>query len=766
MSAGAVTADEQAAAERNHRNRWYVLAVIATAQLMVMLDGTIVQIALPSVQQSLHMSDTNRQWMVTAYALAFGGLLLIGGRLADRFGRGRTFLVGLVGFAVVSALGGAAPNTETLITARALQGVFAAILSPATVSLLTTTFTSTKERAKAFGLFSGVVGSGAAIGLIVGGVLTEYAGWRWCLYVNVPIAVAVTALGIATLPRDRGHRDVSLDAIGAVLGCLGPLALVYALSEAPDRGWDSPLVAGLLAASVVLIGAFLLSQTRIRQPLLPLRVVAERTRAGSFLGAALLNFGMMGISLFATYHLQIVMHYKPLKAGFAFLPMVGAVMVTATQVVARVMGRVPTRWLVGPGLAFTAAGVWMFTTLSEDSSYLFGVLPAWLLLGIGMGLSYSPTTHASLAGVAERDSGAVSAFQTTARQVGGAIGLALSNTLAADAAASYYADHKGQGAQGELLVRSIVHGSAAAAWWVSGILLIGTVACTIMINADPRKVRQGTADADADGAPGTDAILIRGRVVWAEDVPVSEAALTLVTHDGREVARATADGDGAYALRAPGDGPYILIARSRSHRSTATPLALTAGASAIEHTVTFQDEGVVVGIAQDEADGMPLKGASVILTDVNGRLVRSLSTDEDGSFVIDGLAYSPYVLVVHHDGYRPAALDIQIGEARQMTVTVELASHTRLGSLSGVVSDSERTPVHDVRLTLTDGSGTGLTATTKEDGSFRFADLPVGSYILITAGHPPTVSRLTISEAVNQHNIHLDRREDAPSHES
>ncbi|MFF0590389.1 DHA2 family efflux MFS transporter permease subunit [Streptomyces sp. NPDC003781] len=764
MSTDAVK--DRAAAERDHRNRWYVLAVIATAQLMVMLDGTIVQIALPSVQQSLHMSDTDRQWMVTAYALAFGGLLLIGGRLADRFGRGRTFLVGLVGFAVVSAIGGAAPNTEMLIAARALQGVFAAILSPATVSLLTTTFTDTKERAKAFGIFSGVVGSGAAIGLIVGGVLTEYAGWRWCLYVNVPIAVAVTALGIATLPRDRGHRDISLDTIGAVLGCLGPIALVYALSEAPERGWGSPLVTGLLAASVVLIGAFLLSQARIRQPLLPLRAVAERTRAGSFLGAALLNFGMMGISLFATYHLQIVMHYKPLKAGLAFLPMVGAVMVTATQVVARVMARVPTRWLVGPGLTFTAAGVWMFTTLSEDSSYLFGVLPAWLLLGIGMGLSYSPTTHASLAGVAERDSGALSAFQTTARQIGGAIGLALSNTLAADAAASYYADHQGRGAEGEVLVKSIVHGSATAAWWVSGILLVGTVVCTIMINADPRKARQATADTGADGAPDSDTIMICGRVVWAEDVPVSEAALTLVTHDGREVARTSADGDGAYALRAPGHGPYILITRSHTHRSTATSLALAAGASAVEHTVTFQDDGVVTGIAQDEADGMPLKGASVILTDVNGRLIRSLRTDEDGSFLIDKLAYSPYVLVVHHDGYQPAAIDIRIVESRQVTVTADLTAHARLGSLSGVVSNSERTPVNDVRLTLTDGSGTGLTATTDEDGGFRFADLPVGSYIMIAAGDPPTVSRLTISEAANQHDIRLDRSGGAHSHES
>jgi EmrB/QacA subfamily drug resistance transporter len=501
---GAESSGSAPAADRAHRNRWYVLAVIATAQLMVMLDGTIVQIALPSAQQSLHMSDTNRQWMVTAYALAFGGLLLVGGRLADRFGRGRTFLVGLVGFAAVSAVGGAAPDTGTLIAARALQGVFAALLSPATVSLLTTTFTDTKERAKAFGLFSGIVGSGAAIGLIVGGVLTEYAGWRWCLYVNVPLAVAVTALGVATLPRDRGHRDISLDPTGAVLGCLGPVALVYGLSEAPGRGWDSALVIGLLAVSAVLICAFLFSQTRIRQPLLPLHVVTERTRAGSFLGAALLNFGMMGISLFATYHLQTVMHYEPLKAGLAFLPMVGAVMVVATQVVARVMGRVPTRWLVGPGLAFTAAGVWMFTTLSEHSSYLFGVLPAWLLLGVGMGLSYSPTTHASLAGVAERDAGAVSAFQTTARQVGGAIGLALSNTLAADAAASYFTRHRHQGAPADLILKSVVHGSASAAWWVSGVLVVGAVVCTAMIDADPRRAQEGGTAPRVESGPAVD----------------------------------------------------------------------------------------------------------------------------------------------------------------------------------------------------------------------------------------------------------------------
>lgn len=488
-----------ALSERDHRNRWYVLAAIATAQLMVMLDGTIVQIALPSAQQSLGMSNSDRQWMVTAYALAFGGLLLVGGRLADRFGRGRTFLIGLIGFAVVSAVGGAAPSAGALIAARALQGVFAAILSPATVSLLTTTFTDTKERGKAFGLFSGVVGSGAALGLIVGGVLTEYAGWRWCLYVNVPIALGVAALGIATLPRGRGHRSTVIDPLGAVLGCLGPVALVYGLSEAPERGWRSPLVLGMLGASVVLIAAFVYSQARVSRPLLPLRVVAERTRAGSFLGAALLNFGMMGISLFATYHLQIVMHYEPLKAGVAFLPMVGAVMVTATQVVARLMGRVPVRWLVGPGLALTAAGVWMFTTLSPDSSYLFGVLPAWLLLGVGMGLSYSPTTHASLAGVEERDSGAVSAFQTTARQIGGAIGLALGNTLAASAAASYVADHRGSMPSARLTAESIVHGSAAAAWWVSGMLLVGTVLCSVLIDSDPRK--KSPAGATEVGAP-------------------------------------------------------------------------------------------------------------------------------------------------------------------------------------------------------------------------------------------------------------------------
>ena len=473
--------------ERDHRNRWYVLAAIATAQLMVMLDGTIVQIALPSAQQSLGMSHADRQWMVTAYALAFGGLLLVGGRLADRFGRDRTFLIGLIGFAAVSAVGGAAPSTGALIAARALQGVFAAILSPATVSLLTTTFTDTKERGRAFGLFSGVVGSGAALGLIVGGVLTEYAGWRWCLYVNVPIALGVAALGVVTLPRGRGHRSTVIDPLGAVLGCLGPVALVYGLSEAPENGWRSPLVLGMLGASVVLIAAFVYSQARVPRPLLPLRVVAERTRAGSFLGAALLNFGMMGISLFATYHLQSVMRYEPLKAGVAFLPMVAAVMVTATQVVARLMGRVPVRWLVGPGLALTAAGVWMFTTLSPDSSYLFGVLPAWLLLGVGMGLSYSPTTHASLAGVEERDSGAVSAFQTTARQIGGAIGLALGNTLAASAAASYVTDHSGSMPSTRLVAESVVHGSAAAAWWVSGVLLVGTVLCSVLIDSDPRK---------------------------------------------------------------------------------------------------------------------------------------------------------------------------------------------------------------------------------------------------------------------------------------
>ncbi|MCX4763085.1 MFS transporter [Streptomyces sp. NBC_01275] len=468
--------------------RWWGLVVIALAQLMVVLDATIVNIALPSAQQDLGMSDANRQWVITAYSLAFGGLLLLGGRIADLMGRKRTFVFGLIGFAAASALGGAAVNSGMLFGARALQGVFAAVLAPSALSLLTTTFTDPKERGKAFGIYGALAGSGAAIGFIVGGLLTEYLNWRWCLYVNVPIAV-VAVFGAFALLHDRpGHTDVRLDVPGAVLGCSGLVAIVYGFSEAQPRGWTDPLVLGLLATGVVLLTIFVWWQTKARVPLLPLHIVKDRNRAGCFLTMGLAVIGMFGLFLFMTYYLQVVLGYSPMKTGLAFLPLTVAIITGSTQISARLMNRVAPRMLMVPGMVLASTGMVILTQMTVDSSYATEILPALLLMGLGMGLTFMPVFATATAGVAPQDSGVTSATVNTSQQVGGSIGTALLNTIATTSSTAYIAAHLAHAnpSQKELITREgIVHGYTVAIWWAAGIMLLAGLVAGLMVTAKP-----------------------------------------------------------------------------------------------------------------------------------------------------------------------------------------------------------------------------------------------------------------------------------------
>ncbi|WUB46118.1 MFS transporter [Streptomyces griseorubiginosus] len=468
--------------------RWWGLVVIALAQLMVVLDATIVNIALPSAQQDLGMSDGNRQWVITAYTLAFGGLLLLGGRIADLVGRKRTFVIGLVGFAAASALGGAATGSGMLFAARALQGVFAAVLAPSALSLLTTTFTDPKERGKAFGIYGALAGSGSAIGFIVGGLLTEYLNWRWCLYVNVPIAV-IAVFGALALLHDRpGHTGARLDVPGVLLGCGGLVAIVYGFSEAEPRGWSDPLVLGLLAGGVVLLAVFVWWQSRAPMPLLPLHIVKDRNRAGCFLTMGLAVIGMFGLFLFMTYYLQVVLAYSPVRTGLAFLPMTAAIIVGSTQISARLMNRVAPRMLMVPGMVLAASGMLVLTQMTVDSSYTTEILPALLLMGLGMGLTFMPVFSTATAGVAPQDSGVTSATVNTSQQVGGSIGTALLNTIATTSSTAYVTAHLTNPAQKALVVKEgVVHGYTVAIWWAAGIMLLAGLIAGLMVTAKPPK---------------------------------------------------------------------------------------------------------------------------------------------------------------------------------------------------------------------------------------------------------------------------------------
>ncbi|MGW3815043.1 MFS transporter [Streptomyces sp. NPDC005046] len=456
--------------------------IIALAQLMVVLDATIVNIALPSAQRDLGMTDGNRQWVITAYTLAFGGLLLLGGRIADLVGRKRTFIIGLIGFAGASALGGAATTSAMLFGARALQGAFAALLAPSALSLLTTTFTDPKERGKAFGIYGALAGSGSAIGFIAGGLLTEYLNWRWCLYVNIPIAI-IAVFGAFSLLHDRpGHKNVRLDVPGAILGCGGLVAIVYGFSEAEPLGWTDPVVLALLAGGVAMLVAFVWWQNRAPSPLLPLHIVKDRNRAGCFLTMGLAVIGLFGVFLFMTYYLQVILGYSPVKTGLAFLPLTVAIIIGSTQISARLLPHVAPRMLMVPGMILAAGGMLFFTRLTVDSDYAGELLPGLLLLGLGMGLTFMPVFATATAGVAPQDSGVTSATVNTSQQVGGSIGTALLNTIATTSSAAYIAAHLRNPAQKELIVREgVVHGYTVAIWWAVGIMLLAGLIAGLMV---------------------------------------------------------------------------------------------------------------------------------------------------------------------------------------------------------------------------------------------------------------------------------------------
>jgi EmrB/QacA subfamily drug resistance transporter len=467
--------------------RWKALVFISIAQLMVVLDATIVNIALPSAQADLGISDGNRQWVITAYTLAFGGLLLFGGRVADLAGRKRAFIVGLLGFAGASALGGSAVNTEMLLGARALQGIFGALLAPAALSLLAVMFTEAKERAKAFGIYGAIAGGGGAIGLILGGVLTEYLNWRWALFVNIPFAV-VAAVGATAVVREPagGRNGNRLDIPGVLLATAGLVSLVYGFTRAETSGWSAGVTIGLFVAAAVLLAAFAVVESRVGAPLLPLRVVTERNRGGVYLSLGLAVIGMFGLFLFLTYYLQIVKGYTPVVTGLAFLPMVAGMITGSTQIGARLMTRVAPRWLMGPGFLTAALGMLLLTRISVDSSYVSLVLPGQILLGLGMGTAFMPAMSLATHGVQPRDAGVASAMVNTSQQVGGSIGTALLNTIAASATASYATAHlaaaRTPAAIQRLKLDAMVHGYSAAIWWAVGILAVSTVIAFALVN--------------------------------------------------------------------------------------------------------------------------------------------------------------------------------------------------------------------------------------------------------------------------------------------
>ena len=492
------------------RRRWLLLWVIGLAQLMVVLDLTVMNIALPSAQRALGFSTVDRQWVLTAYTLSFGSLLLLGGKLSDLLGRKVTFLTGLAGFAGVSAIGGASVNFTMLITARACQGAFAALLVPTALSLLTTTFTDPKERNTAFGVFGAIAGAGGAVGLLLGGSLTEYLSWRWTLYVNLIFAAVAFAGGALLLGRQPSPARPRLDIPGVLLEAGGMFCLVYGFANAASHSWHAPSTYGFLAAGVALLAAFAAWQTRAAHPLLPPRVVLDRNRSGAYLSMLFVSAGLFGIFLFLTYYLQQTLGYSPLVTGVAFLPLSGGIIVAANLSTIVLMPRIGPRPLVASGLLAAAGGAVWLAQLAPHTGYATGVLGPTIVTGIGMGMVFAPAINAGTFGVAPQDAGVASATLNVGQQLGASIGTSLLNSIFAAAVTAYLTAHLASArliGRQTLTGQALLHGYTTAFWWTAGIFAGGAVICGALIRSGPLaqpgtpSPARGAAPAQAEAGP-------------------------------------------------------------------------------------------------------------------------------------------------------------------------------------------------------------------------------------------------------------------------
>jgi EmrB/QacA subfamily drug resistance transporter len=493
MPAQTMTSDRAAPAVGSEgsqfERRWWILAVIGAAQLMVVLDTTIVNVALPSAQRALHFSNDNRQWIVTAYALAFGSLLLLGGRIGDLFGRKWTLIGGLVGFSIASAVGGGAGSFGMLVGARAAQGAFAAILAPSALALLSTTFDNIDERRKAFGVYGGIAGAGGAIGLLIGGVLTQAFSWRLTLFVNLAIALPVAFAALWLLVNERPDERPALDLPGTATVSLGLFALVYGFSNAETHSWSDPATIIALIASVVLLAMFMALESRAQHPLLPLRILSDRARGGSYVAVGLIGAGMFGAFLFLTYFLQNTKGYTPIQTGLAFLPLPAAIVATSMTVQNVLLKRVGPRPLMTFGLLLGAGAMAWLAQLTPSAGYGGHVLPALLVLGVGMGATGAPAMFTATYKIPRADTGVASAMVPTMQQVGGAVGASALSTIFASAVSSYSHTHT---PGPRLISTASVHGYTTAFWvsaaiFAAGAILIGSLVPSIKTRASTPK---------------------------------------------------------------------------------------------------------------------------------------------------------------------------------------------------------------------------------------------------------------------------------------
>ena len=500
-SPGAQPAASLATSSHLPANRWAVLALLGVAQLMVVLDVTIVNIALPSAQKALQFSADDRQWIITAYALTFGSLLLLGGKLGDMFGRKWTFVAGLLGFAGASALGGLAPSFGVLVAARALQGSFGALLAPSALSLLTITFNNSPDRPKAFGIFSAIAASGTSVGLLLGGLLTESLSWRWCLYVNLLFAIPAAIAALRLVDGAGAHRPrPRIDIAGVGLASAGFFCLVYGFSNAESHAWSAGLTIAALTASAVLLTSFVAVEHRIRHPLLPLHIMADRSRGGAYASMAIVGAALFSVFLFMTFYMQQSLGFSPLKTGLGFLPLTGAVIITAPLVQTRLLPRLGPKAIIVTGMILGTIAMIIFTRLTPGGSYATQVLPGLIPAGAGAACVFSASFATATLGVDRHEAGVASAIVNTAQQVGGSVGTALLSTIFAGAVSGYLASHS---RTASLASNASVHGYTVGFTAGGAIFAVGFVLAILLLPS--RRTMRARAAASGGSASAADA---------------------------------------------------------------------------------------------------------------------------------------------------------------------------------------------------------------------------------------------------------------------
>lgn len=467
----------------HYERRWLILATVCIAQLMLLIDSTVVNVALPSAQRALHFSTANREWVVTAYVLAFGSLLPLGGRVSDIWGRKRMFVIGALGFAAASAVGGAAQSFTMLIVARGVQGLFGAVVAPAAIATIAVTFTDPAERAKAFGVFGAISGSAGALGLLLGGVLTSYVSWRWCMFVNVAFG-ALALFGAMTLMTNNTNPDKPrLDLLGTALATTGLFGIVFGAAKAETHGWGAAISLIALIAGAVLLLAFLTSQRRATYPLMPLHVVGDRNRGSGLLVLLLATAAIFSMFLLLTYYFQDVLHYSPVRTGIAFLPLPVAIVISASIVQGGLVSRLPSRAFIGFGLLLCTAGMFLLTRIGVHTHYYAWTLGGLTLVGLGAGTATLMALDMSSIGVAPKDTGVAGSLANVAQQIGPAIGIAGLSTVAATATTHYLTGHA---RMHHLAAYATVHGFTVAFWCGTAIFAAAAVICTTLVRSGTR----------------------------------------------------------------------------------------------------------------------------------------------------------------------------------------------------------------------------------------------------------------------------------------